>query len=1486
MMKKIIMLCVFYQCILASFAQNTGYTTAWDLIRNNSHAIGLDEGDLENSIISNAYFNKMSGTYLVYLQQSYLDLPVFNEITTLAFKNGELVSMAGDKIKSIDKRTRQAGPVPLHSAESAAKAALALKNIYPTQPLVAVGKGPKIEFGKLAVTREKITAELMWVPMNEGKDVVLGWQINLSPLGTADNWLIRLDAATNELIGETNLTVYCNFDNLPQREHRSQPQAGVNGRRTEGIIPSVVNGASYRVVPYPAESPSHAGGAPELRTNPWILAPGNATSLKWHNDGAADYYYTRGNNVWAYQDRLNENTTGVSRSAASTSAADPLIFEFLPDFSITPIQNSPVPNQQFNITNLFYWNNIIHDLSYQYGFDEPAGNFQASNQGRGGLGNDFVRAEAQDGSGTGNANFNSPSDGGSGIMQMYLWGGSPQRDGDVDNGIIVHEFTHGISARLTGGPSQSGCLGNNEQMGEGWSDYFALMATQNWASSATTDGFTNPRGIGTYASGQPVSGPGIRPRRYTTNMAINEMTYANLPQQVAPHGVGFIWCTMLWDMTWEIIQQAGINPNLFDPSGAGGNTVALKLVTEGMKLQPCSPGFVDGRDAILRADQLLYGGLYHCAITRAFARRGLGYDANQGSSNSHSDGTAGFSTIESGLYLSQDVTAQKEGLNVTYNNKVVAGPCAAITNYVLTDTLPLTVTYVSGGTYNSLNRVVSFAVNIAAGQKQDYAFTVKINNGTWFPTVNLFEDNIDNLSLPSAWTASSTTGPNWTASNARSHTAPNSYYSANPAILSEQFLTLTNALSLGASPPPITFWHWFNTESNYDGAILESSIDDGVTWKDMGSSISTGNYTGTMATNSNSPIGGRPAWTGRSNGFMKTEVNLDAYANQHLKIRFHNTTDDGTNAEGWYVDDIALKKFPNVDIRSNLFNANGLIVNQGDSFTVILQTPACTPVAITKQPANAVACDGSNVVFGVEATGTSPGYQWQQSTNGGFSYSNIAGANAAILTVDAVSNNMNNNMYRVLLDNNCPSAVTSTGATLTISNKAVISTQPADMKVCVNANTSLSASALGSSLTFQWQVSTDGGVTFSTIPAATKATLSLTAVGVNMDKYKYRMLAFSCGPDTAITNTVTLAVLNPANIVSQPVNATLCPSGNASFTVLANGTDPRYQWQVSADAGISFTNIPQATTTFLNVPSVSLAMNDYRYRVIINDECTQNLVSAAAILKVNMPVTITTILPGNAACQGTSTSFSVSAAGNALTYQWQESVNGGLFADLPNSAMYSGVNSPTLNIPAVTASMNGNAYRVTVTGAPCGAVNSPASGLVVYPLPSVHLNTNSRSLTPATSTTLVASPIPGGNYSYQWYLNDVLMIGSDSATFPVYIDGTGNYKVAVTDRNGCTALSNVVSIVDSLSSDLFVYPNPSNGRFQVRHYNSTPGIDPERTILVYDAKGSCVFSKQYQVQEGYSRMNVNIPAVQPGIYLLELRGGPGKRLGKAKILVQ
>lgn len=197
----------------------------------------------------------------------------------------------------------------------------------------------------------------------------------------------------------------------------------------------------------------------------------------------------------------------------------------------------------------------------------------------------------------------------------------PNRDSDMDSMIVVHEYGHGLSNRLTGGPSQIFCLGNAEQMGEGWSDYVALEVT---AKAGDTP--QQIRGMGPYAVFQdPYDGVGIRNRPYTTDFGINEQTYADVGTTNVPHGVGEIWAQALWDLHWDLIGSYGFDSDLYN--GTGGNNLAMQLVSDGMKLQPCSPTFVEGRDAILLADLNNNGGANECAIWRSFAKRGVGVSA-------------------------------------------------------------------------------------------------------------------------------------------------------------------------------------------------------------------------------------------------------------------------------------------------------------------------------------------------------------------------------------------------------------------------------------------------------------------------------------------------------------------------------------------------------------------------------------------------------------------------------------------------------------------------------------------------------------------------------------------------------------------------------------------------------------------------------------------------------------------------------------------
>jgi extracellular elastinolytic metalloproteinase len=227
-----------------------------------------------------------------------------------------------------------------------------------------------------------------------------------------------------------------------------------------GQIVQVVNfvqRATYRVLLRPKNDPTEGFNTV---INPWNTL---ASPLGWHNDGRTTYTVTTGNNIDVVIDKTYRPSGGAALSFTTAWRSSE--------------QPTSATNRAASSIQLFYLLNTLHDILYQYGFTEAAGNFQTSNFNKGGRGNDRVIINHQSKSGVNNANFATPPDGQSGVMNMYLWTlSSPQKDGSMDATIPIHEYGHGVSNRLTGGPSNSACLQSKEAggMGEGWSDALAV----------------------------------------------------------------------------------------------------------------------------------------------------------------------------------------------------------------------------------------------------------------------------------------------------------------------------------------------------------------------------------------------------------------------------------------------------------------------------------------------------------------------------------------------------------------------------------------------------------------------------------------------------------------------------------------------------------------------------------------------------------------------------------------------------------------------------------------------------------------------------------------------------------------------------------------------------------------------------------------------------------------------------------------------------
>ena len=756
---------------------------AAEYLAGHAAELGLTAADVDTLELEHHYRSGTLGTNVFY-QQRINGIPVFNAITSVhVLDSGAILTVNNTAVTDIGSKL--SSTVPLLSAADAYAAALRALGrnpglAVPLMPLDAARQG--VAFTGAGATQRPVPVQLIYVPRPDGF-VRLAWEVYAMTAGT-EVWYLHVDAVDGSLLERQNL---------------------------------VTNLHQFRVYPFDSESPISTESPTDLG-HQLVSEFGDLESspIGWLTGST-----TTGNNVLAVEDRDNNDAGGYQPTGLGLPGS--LVFDFAHDDLRNPCEQ-PTPasaigsdpanlqpcdpydaldhntNLEASIVNLFYWNNVIHDVMWYYGFTEGAGNFQQTNFTTEGTWRDVdpVFAQAQDGSGTNNANFFTPPDDGvtpillPPAMQMYEWSppgvvrvnlpagfadfddgdnilaaatasfgaslrdldeaartgdvelgndgstgdgtgsvndgcealvgftpgkialldrglcefgvkvlnaesagakaaiigntlgrevgtpmgpgavgaqvtipsvmigesnsnriedalGSgvvnttlqilpvPNRDSDLDAGVIAHEYGHGISNRLVGGPTSIACLINGqqpdpnspgalipigEQMGEGWSDLFAMILT-----AQSTDTANTPRGVGAYISYQNENGPGIRRYPYTRDTAVNPFTYADVATETAPHGVGSVWATMVWDLYWDLVDAHGFEPDLFDHTSTAGNVRALHYINDGLVVTKCRPSFVDGRNAILVAEAADGNTDDACTIWRAFAERGLGVAA-------------------------------------------------------------------------------------------------------------------------------------------------------------------------------------------------------------------------------------------------------------------------------------------------------------------------------------------------------------------------------------------------------------------------------------------------------------------------------------------------------------------------------------------------------------------------------------------------------------------------------------------------------------------------------------------------------------------------------------------------------------------------------------------------------------------------------------------------------------------------------------------
>lgn len=455
---------------------------------------------------------------------------------------------------------------------------------------------------------------------------------------------------------------------------------------------------------------------------------------------------------------------------------------------------------------------------------------------------------------------------------------------------------------------------------------------------------------------------------------------------------------------------------------------------------------------------------------------------------------------------------------------------------------------------------------------------------------------------------------------------------------------------------------------------------------------------------------------------------------------------------------------------------------------LIFSITAGTGPSITAQPSNQTICAGANSSFSITAA-TAGTFQWQLSTDGGVTYANISnggvysGATSSSLTISNAAAAMNNNRYRCIASTACGNT-TSASALLTVNQLPAVTGQPQDLTGCAGSNQTFTVNATGTGITYQWEISTDGGASYSAITGATNASYSITGITTTMNNNRYRCrVSGACNP-AAVSNAAILTVLNPVNITGQPQNAERCAGSNASFTVTGSGTGLTYQWQLSTDGGTTWTTINGETAATLSLNALTAAASGNRYRCLLsNPVCSTPVISGSAVLIVRpLPGISLTAAPLTSLLPGQTTTLS---AANGAS-------NGGT---LSSSWTYNGS----------SLAVTGNTY----------AVNVEKTG---------------------TYQVQVRETYPGGlQCSNQ---SEIVTIGAaaSSKLFIFPSPNNGLFTVAYYNSNG-TAAQRTVTVYDSKGARVYNARFPVTGPYTLLPIDITPAQRGMYIVVIGDAAG-------------------------------------------------
>lgn len=464
----------------------------------------------------------------------------------------------------------------------------------------------------------------------------------------------------------------------------------------------------------------------------------------------------------------------------------------------------------------------------------------------------------------------------------------------------------------------------------------------------------------------------------------------------------------------------------------------------------------------------------------------------------------------------------------------------------------------------------------------------------------------------------------------------------------------------------------------------------------------------------------------------------------------------------------------------------------------------CQNPVVTTQPANQSVCEGVSLNFNVVNTGLAPfTYAWEISTDGGTNWNPLSnagvysGADTDQLDI-STSTGLNGNQYRVQITNTC-STIVSNAATLTVlSAPAITAYSPPSFvnNVCALSNTGFGVTATGDGLTYQWEVSEDGGTSWNnvlnnaTYSGATAATMFISNTPASFHENQYRVTVSGTCPIPVTSIVGTLNVGEVTLNTQPPATTVVCDGGTTTITVGASGNSLVYQWQLSTNNGASFSPLSNAgvysgvDTQTLTITGATLGMTNYQYRIVIGSVACPSVTSNASTLGVN-PLLSTSVsitaAPGDEICDGTEVTFTATPVNGGGTPSYQWFLNGSP----------AGTNAATFVISTLADNDQVNVEMTSSATCPTPALStSNTITMTVNPIlpASVSISTASTTVCQGSNITFTATPVNGGSTpTYAWTINGS-PAGTNSASFSTTALVNGDVvEVEMTSSETCVS---------------------------------------------------------------------------------------------------